>query len=56
MKASKIEYNQEKRIKVEFPHNQEITLLLKQIPGTKWSQTIKAWHQKGIACIATISN
>ena len=44
MKASKIEYNQEKRIKVEFPHNQEITLLLKQIPGAKWSQTIKAWH------------
>ena len=44
MKASKIEINGEKRIKVEFPYNQETALLIKQIPGARWDQTMKAWH------------
>jgi len=44
MKASKIELSGEKRIKVEFPYNQELASLLKQIPGAKWSHILKAWH------------
>ncbi|MCX6278644.1 MAG: tyrosine-type recombinase/integrase [Bacteroidetes bacterium] len=44
MKASKIEINGENRIKVEFPYNQVLASLLKQIPGAKWSTAIKAWH------------
>ena len=44
MKASKIEIKGENRIKVEFPYNQEIALLLKQVPGARWSTLIKAWH------------
>ncbi len=44
MKASRIEISGEKRIKVEFPYNQAIASLLKQISGVKWNQTMKAWH------------
>ena len=44
MKASKIELSGENRIKVEFPYNQEIASMLKQIPGAKWSKIMKAWH------------
>lgn len=44
MKASKIELSGENRIKIEFPYNQEIASLLKQIPDAKWSHTMKAWH------------
>jgi hypothetical protein len=35
MKAEKIEHKGEKRIKIDFPFNQEIASLLKQIIGTK---------------------
>jgi site-specific recombinase XerD len=44
MKASKIELAGENRIKVDFPYNQEISLLLKQIPDAKWNMAMKAWH------------
>ena len=44
MKASKIELGGKYRIAIEFPHNQEIVSLLRQIPGVIWSLTIKAWH------------
>jgi len=44
MKASKIELSGVNRIKLEFPYNQEIASLLKQIPDAKWSHTMKAWH------------
>ena len=44
MKASGIEINGEKRIKVEFPFNREIVRQIKQIGGARWSQTLKAWH------------
>lgn len=44
MKASKIEHKGEQRIKVEFPYNFDIASLLKQIPGAKWSKTMRAWH------------
>jgi len=35
MKAEKIEHRGEKRIKVDFPYNQEIVSLLKQINCAK---------------------
>jgi|GEM_PF-3187075 len=44
MKASKIELRGEKRIMIEFPYNQEIASLIKQIPGSTWSRSLQAWH------------
>jgi site-specific recombinase XerD len=44
MKAEKIEHRGEKRIKIDFPYNQEIASLLKQIDGAQWSRTNKSWH------------
>jgi len=35
MKASKIELNREKRIKIEFPYNQEIAFLINLKSATK---------------------
>jgi len=44
MKASKTEHRGEERIKVEFPYNQVLASLIKQIAGAKWSKTMNAWH------------
>jgi len=44
MKATKIVHNGATRIKVEFPFNQQIASLLRQIPDAKWSASKKAWH------------
>jgi len=44
MKATKIIHNGTTRIKVEFPFNQQIASLLRQIPDAKWSASKKAWH------------
>jgi len=44
MRATKIIHRGESRIKVDFPYNQEIAALIKQIPDAKWSRTIAAWH------------
>jgi integrase/recombinase XerD len=44
MKAEKTIHNGEKRIKIDFPYNQELSSILKQIPGSKWSRTLSAWH------------
>lgn len=44
MKATKINHKGEDRIKIDFPRNEQITQQLKQIQGTKWSQTHRSWH------------
>jgi integrase/recombinase XerD len=44
MKASGIEINGEKRIKVEFPFDQEIVSMIKKISGAMWNPAMKAWH------------
>ncbi|HLP04714.1 MAG TPA: site-specific tyrosine recombinase/integron integrase [Paludibacter sp.] len=44
MKAEKIVHRGETRIRVDFPYNSETTSLLRQIPGTRWSKTLCAWH------------
>jgi len=44
MKASKIVHNNEERIKVEFPFNQEIASKIRQIVDARWSKTHVAWH------------
>ena len=44
MKATKIIHKKEARIKIEFPYNNQTICLLKQIEGSKWSQTHNAWH------------
>ncbi len=40
----KISHNNQNRIKVDFPYNQEVAALLRQIPDAKWSRTHMAWH------------
>jgi len=44
MKTSKITHRNEIRIRVDFPYNSEMVSRLRQIPDTRWSNTIKAWH------------
>jgi site-specific recombinase XerD len=44
MKASKIVHNNENRIKIDFPFNKEMSSIIRQIPGAKWSKTLIAWH------------
>jgi len=44
MKATKINHRNETRIRVDFPYNQELVSKLRQIPDTRWSKTMGAWH------------
>ena len=44
MKISKITHHNEVRIRVDFPYNAQTTALLRQIPDTRWSKTLKTWH------------
>jgi len=44
LKTKIINHKGQDRIKVDFPFNQEISNKIKKIPGSRWSQTHKAWH------------
>ena len=44
MKATKITFSGEVRIKVEFPFKHETVQKIKKIPDARWSETLKAWH------------
>jgi integrase/recombinase XerD len=44
MKTTKINHKNESRIKVDFPYNQEIVRIFRQIKDARWSRTHKAWH------------
>jgi site-specific recombinase XerD len=44
MKASKIIHRSVARIRVDFPYNQEVVSLLRQIADARWSKTLGAWH------------
>ncbi len=44
MKISKINHGDQDRIMVEFPFDKEKIILIKQIHGATWSQSLKAWH------------
>ncbi len=44
MKASKLVHNNEERIRVDFPYNQDLVAKLREIPDARWSKTIGAWH------------
>ena len=44
MKAAKIVHRSETRIRVDFGYNAEWVAKLRQIPDTRWSKTMKAWH------------
>jgi integrase/recombinase XerD len=44
MKLTKIYHKGEERIKVEFPYNQGISTIIKQINDAKWSKTQRSWH------------
>lgn len=44
MRASKIFYNNEQRIKVDFAFNYDTVAAIRKIPGSKWSKTHNAWH------------
>ena len=44
MQASQLLHRNEKRIKIDFPYNNDIAGRLKKIPDAKWSKTHRAWH------------
>ncbi len=44
MEASLLIHKDEKRIKIDFPYNNDISSKLRQIPDAKWSKTHRAWH------------
>lgn len=44
MRASKIIFNNEPRIKVEFKFNYESVAIAREIPGSRWSKFHNAWH------------
>jgi site-specific recombinase XerD len=44
MKINKIIHNNDTRIRIDFPYDAEIVNKLRQIPDTRWSKTLKAWH------------
>ncbi|MDP4277923.1 MAG: tyrosine-type recombinase/integrase [Bacteroidota bacterium] len=44
IKASKINHKGIDRIKIDMPYNPQISLLIKQISGARWSKTLTAWH------------
>jgi integrase/recombinase XerD len=44
MITTKINHKNERRIKVDFPYNQEISRVFKQIKDARWSRTHRAWH------------
>jgi len=44
MKASKVTHHNEIRIRIDFPYDAELLSELRQIPDTRWSKTMCAWH------------
>jgi len=44
MKASKTIHNNQARIKIDFPYNQEMSAKVRQIVDARWSKTLGAWH------------
>lgn len=42
--AQLITHNKEKRIAVHFEKNAELIARIKQLVGSKWSQSLKVWH------------
>ena len=42
--AKLIVHRGECRIAVSFKHDPELNSKIKQLPGCKWSQSIKSWH------------
>ncbi|MDD4922486.1 MAG: tyrosine-type recombinase/integrase [Bacteroidales bacterium] len=42
--ASKINHKGVDRIKLDMPFNTAVNILVRQIPGAKWSKTLKSWH------------
>jgi hypothetical protein len=43
MKTSKTDYRGEDRLKIEFPYNDAIASQIRQIAGSVWSRSLRAW-------------
>jgi len=41
---TKLEYNGETRIRVDFPYDTETIKTIKEVEGSRWSKTNKCWH------------
>jgi len=39
-----VKHRGEKRIKLVFSYNTELIAKVRQIPGARWSRTMKCWH------------
>jgi integrase/recombinase XerD len=44
IKASPVVHHGERRIKLEFAYDFEVTELVRKIPGRLWSSTLNCWH------------
>jgi len=44
MKATKINYKGEDRIKLEFAYNAKYNTIIRQIVDSQWSKTLNCWH------------
>ena len=44
IEPSTVEHRGAVRIKLSFPLDERITSAVKQLPGRRWSKTMKAWH------------
>ena len=44
MKAEKIIHRNEARIRINFSYDTDTIRQLRQIPDTRWSRTMRAWH------------
>ncbi len=44
MQVSKIIHREENRLKIDFPYNQQIARIIKEVDDVRWSKTHRAWH------------
>lgn len=44
MTLSVQQHHNEQRLFAEFPYNKELNLIMKEIPGARWSSNKKQWH------------
>ena len=44
IKVRKVVHNNENRIIISFPYEEELVLLIKKFEDARWSKTHRAWH------------
>jgi integrase/recombinase XerD len=44
VKISAVNHNHERRILIQFPPDDQLDHLVRQLPGCQWSRTFEGWH------------